>query len=50
MAVKLDRDGARRVELEYEVPGTPEDVWRAIATGEGISSWFTPATVEERAF
>jgi len=39
----------RRIELEVEVPGTPEEVWRAIATGPGISSWYVPHTVEERA-
>jgi uncharacterized protein YndB with AHSA1/START domain len=30
------------------VPGTPEVVWQAIATGPGISSWFVPTEVEER--
>ena len=38
----------RRVELQYQVPGTPEQVWHAIATGPGISSWFAPTEVEER--
>lgn len=38
----------RSIELEVEVPGTPEEVWRAIATGPGISSWYVPHTVEER--
>lgn len=38
----------RKLELEVEVPGTPEEVWRAIATGPGISSWYVPHTVEER--
>ncbi len=38
----------RAIELEVEVPGTPEEVWRAIATGPGISSWYVPHTVEER--
>ncbi len=41
-------DDHRSIELEIEVPGTPEQVWRAIATGPGISSWFVPHTVEER--
>jgi uncharacterized protein YndB with AHSA1/START domain len=36
-------------QLEFEVPGTPEQVWDAIATGPGISSWLFPAEVEERA-
>jgi uncharacterized protein YndB with AHSA1/START domain len=39
----------RRLELEVEVPGTPEDVWDAIATGPGISAWFARTDVEERA-
>ena len=39
----------RSVELEVEVPGTAEEVWRAVATGPGISSWYVPHTVEERA-
>ena len=38
----------RRMELEIEVPGTPEEVWDAIATGPGISSWLHPTEVEER--
>ena len=36
------------IELEVEVPGTPEEVWRAIATGPGITSWYVPHQVEER--
>jgi uncharacterized protein YndB with AHSA1/START domain len=39
----------RRIELEVEVPGSPEEVWQAIATGPGITSWYVPHTVEERA-
>ena len=39
----------RSIELEVEVPGTAEEVWRAVATGPGISSWYVPHTVEERA-
>ena len=37
-----------RVEMRFELPGTPEQVWAAIATGNGISSWFVPTEVEER--
>jgi uncharacterized protein YndB with AHSA1/START domain len=48
MPVKKDPNGQRSIEAEVEVPGTPEEVWRAIATGPGISSWFVPSTVEER--
>jgi uncharacterized protein YndB with AHSA1/START domain len=38
----------RRIELEIEVPGTPEQVWEAIATGPGISAWMHPTEVDER--
>jgi len=38
----------RSIELEVEVVGTPEEVWRAIATGPGISSWYVPHIVAER--
>lgn len=41
-------DTPRSIELEVEVVGTPEEVWTAIATGPGISSWYVPHTVEER--
>ena len=36
------------MEIEFEVVGTPEEVWQAIATGPGISSWFVPTDIEER--
>jgi len=49
MSVKKEASGRRWVQSEVEVPGTPEQVWQAIATGKGISSWFCPAEVEERA-
>ena len=39
---------ARLVRAEIEVPGTPEEVWEAIATGPGIACWFVPAEVDER--
>jgi uncharacterized protein YndB with AHSA1/START domain len=38
----------RSIELEVEVPGTPEQVWEAIATGPGITAWMHPTEVEER--
>lgn len=37
-----------RLEFSIEVPGTPEQVWQAIATGKGMSAWFLPAEIEER--
>ena len=42
-------EAGRSIDLSIEVPGTPEEVWEAIATGPGISSWFVPTAVEERA-
>jgi len=48
MSVKKEANGRRSVYVEVEVPGTPEQVWQAIATGPGISSWFAPTSVEER--
>ncbi len=42
------KDEPRSIELEIEVPGAPEEVWRAIATGPGITSWYVPHTVDER--
>ena len=36
-----------RVAFSVEVPGTPEQVWAALATTEGVSSWFLPTDVEE---
>lgn len=48
MSVKQEPSGRRSVETAFEVHGTPEEVWRAIATGPGISSWFVPTDVEER--
>jgi uncharacterized protein YndB with AHSA1/START domain len=46
MSVKKDRSGRRTIQVEIEVPGTPEEVWDAIATAQGVSSWFVPT--EER--
>lgn len=37
-----------RLELSVEVPGTPEQVWQAVATGRGLSAWYLPTEVEER--
>ena len=48
MPLKKDDSGRRWVEMEFLVPGTPEQVWQAIATGPGMSAWFTPTMVDER--
>jgi uncharacterized protein YndB with AHSA1/START domain len=31
---------------EIEVPGTPDEVWRAIATGPGHAAWLFPADID----
>ncbi len=38
----------RKIEMEVEVVGTPEQVWDAIATARGISSWYVPHEIDER--
>lgn len=47
MSIQKDPSGRRSVTVEVEVPGTPEQVWAAIATGPGISAWFVPTTGSE---
>jgi uncharacterized protein YndB with AHSA1/START domain len=48
MSVKVEANGRRSLQVEFEAPGTPEEVWQALATGPGISSWFVPTEIEER--
>jgi uncharacterized protein YndB with AHSA1/START domain len=48
MSVKKEASGRRSIQVEVEVPGTPEEVWQAIATGPGVSSWFVPTEFEEQ--
>jgi uncharacterized protein YndB with AHSA1/START domain len=48
MSIKKEPSGRRSVQVEVEVKGTPEQVWQAIATGPGISSWFVPTQVDGR--
>ncbi len=48
MPIKKDGKGNRSVEMEFVTPGTPEQVWEAMATGAGTAAWFTKATIEER--
>ena len=43
-----DANNVHSIEVEVEVPGTPEQVWQAIATGPGFSAWFVPTEIEER--
>jgi uncharacterized protein YndB with AHSA1/START domain len=37
-----------RMELTFELSASPDRVWDAVATANGISSWFLPTDVEER--
>lgn len=48
MSVKKGANGRRSVQVEVEVPGTPEQVWQAIATGPGVSAWFVPTEIDGR--
>ena len=48
MSIQSHPDGRRSVRSEVEVPGTPEQVWKAIASGPGITAWFVPTTLEPR--
>jgi len=41
MSVRRE-SGRHFVQAEAEVPGTAEEVWDAIATGPGVTSWFVP--------
>jgi uncharacterized protein YndB with AHSA1/START domain len=48
VSVNKEPSGRRSMVTEFEVAGTPEEVWQAIATGPGVSSWFVPTEFEER--
>ena len=48
MTVKIEESGRRSVQVEVEVPGTPEEVWEAIASGPGVSAWFVPTRIDGR--
>jgi uncharacterized protein YndB with AHSA1/START domain len=48
MPIKKDGTGRRWVEMEFVAPGTPEQLWEAMATGPGNEAWFTRATIDER--
>lgn len=46
MSVKQQADGRRSLEVEFELPGSPEEVWDAVATAQGLSAWFVPTRFE----
>jgi uncharacterized protein YndB with AHSA1/START domain len=37
-----------RMEISLQLEATPDQVWEAIATSNGITSWFLPTDIEER--
>jgi len=41
-------DTAHRFELELTVPATPEEVWDAIASADGLSAWMLPTDLDPR--
>ena len=48
-SLQTDTASTRAIRLEVEAPGTPEELWEAIATGPGITSWFVPTEVDSAA-
>lgn len=46
MPVRVDPSGRRSVRAEVQVPGPIHRVWSAVATDQGISTWFTPTSFE----
>ena len=45
--MKKDESGKTTVEVSVELPCTPEEVWKSIATGPGISAWFMAMDLKE---
>ena len=48
MPLKKDASGKRWVEMELILSASPDEVWRAFATGPGYAAWFIKADIEER--
>jgi uncharacterized protein YndB with AHSA1/START domain len=48
MPIRKDATGKRWVEMEILLPGTPEQVWHAMATGPGNAAWFVKGEIEPR--
>ena len=46
MPVRVDPSDRRSVRVEIQVPGPIARVWAAIATAQGISTWFAPTSFE----
>jgi uncharacterized protein YndB with AHSA1/START domain len=48
MPIKKDESGKRWVEMELVLPGTPEQLWQAFATGAGYRGWFAKTEIDGR--
>jgi uncharacterized protein YndB with AHSA1/START domain len=48
MPIKKDESGKRWVEMQLLMPGTPEQLWQALATGRGYRGWFTKTEIDGR--
>jgi len=46
LPVRVDSSGRRFVRVEVQVPGLIDGVWSAIATAQGISTWFAQTSFE----
>ena len=45
---RVEQQIEHRMERTYTVPATPEQVWHAIATADGISAWLVPTRLDPR--
>lgn len=43
-----NHDGTTKITFERTFPVTPERLWRAIATADGVSAWLAEGELEER--
>ena len=48
MPIKRDETGKRWVEMQLLLPGTPEQLWQALATAAGYCGWFTKTEIDGR--
>src|SRR5690606_41898462 len=48
LPIRKDETGRRGVEMEVLVPGTPEEVWLAMATGPGNAAGIMRSEIEPR--
>lgn len=46
MPIEKDESGKRWVEMQLLLPGTPEQLWQALATGPGYRGWFAKTKID----